>query len=183
MGGWGSNRWNTHSKKSTIEDGLSLSISNFDKLGFLNLNGGRLTWTNTRTGEKIGEVGYSVQPPSNDQLRIFLEYSKIKQGTTENISEPIDIITSVPYFGGLRYWFKCPLVLNGSPCNRRVGKIYLPHGAKYFGCRHCFNLAYRSAQTHEKRFDFLTRLMKGKSRRLEVEEEIERMAKILNPIR
>jgi hypothetical protein len=24
-------------------------------------------------------------------------------------------------------------------CNRRVGKHYLPPGARYFGCRHCYD--------------------------------------------
>ena len=33
--------------------------------------------------------------------------------------------------------------------------LYLPPGARYFGCRHCYNLTYRSAQEHDKRVDFL----------------------------
>jgi hypothetical protein len=35
--------------------------------------------------------------------------------------------------------------------------LYLPYGAKYFGCRHCYNLTYESVQTHDKRIDYLIR--------------------------
>jgi hypothetical protein len=35
-------------------------------------------------------------------------------------------------------------------CGRRVGKLYLPPGGKYFGCRHCYNLTYTSSnESHE----------------------------------
>jgi len=38
------------------------------------------------------------------------------------------------------------LTVNGVACNRRVGKLYLPPGGRYFGCRACYDLAYRSSQ-------------------------------------
>ena len=43
-------------------------------------------------------------------------------------------------FGGERWWFTCPLKVNDVNCNRRVGKLYLPPGANYFGCRSCHEL-------------------------------------------
>jgi hypothetical protein len=43
------------------------------------------------------------------------------------------------------------------PCGRRVSALYLPPGAKWFGCRHCYELTYESAQTHDKRVDALRR--------------------------
>ncbi len=49
-------------------------------------------------------------------------------------------------FGGQRWWFTCPITINGVACNHRVGKLYLPPYAKYFGCRHCHRLSYRSCQ-------------------------------------
>jgi hypothetical protein len=56
-----------------------------------------------------------------------------------------------PNLGGLRFWFRCPIRRNGKECGRRVRKLYLPPGAKIFGCRCCYNLTYRSAQTHDPR--------------------------------
>ena len=47
--------------------------------------------------------------------------------------------------------------MNGHACNRRVAKLYLPPGGRYFGCRHCYRLTYRSVQEHDKRVDALRR--------------------------
>jgi len=44
----------------------------------------------------------------------------------------------------VRYWFICPLSVNGVYCGRRVGTLYLASGGPYFGCRHCYNLTYES---------------------------------------
>jgi hypothetical protein len=41
--------------------------------------------------------------------------------------------------------------------NRERLKLYLPPAARYFGCRHCHDLTYRSAQEHNKRVDALRR--------------------------
>jgi hypothetical protein len=60
-------------------------------------------------------------------------------------------------FGGERWWGRCPLVLDGRSCGRRVRKLYLAPGARYFGCRLCYRLSYRSAQDHDKRVDALRR--------------------------
>jgi len=44
-------------------------------------------------------------------------------------------LTTTPLpWGGLRWWFTCPLVVEGRSCGRRVGKLYLPPGRGYFGC-------------------------------------------------
>jgi hypothetical protein len=69
----------------------------------------------------------------------------------------IRITTTKPPFGGRRYWFQCPLSNSGRVCGRRVGRLYLPPGSAFFGCRICHNLTYRSAQTHDKRRDALLR--------------------------
>lgn len=42
---------------------------------------------------------------------------------------------------------------------RRVGKVYLPPGGKYFGCRHCYQLSYRSSQESDKRVSALRKNM------------------------
>jgi hypothetical protein len=53
--------------------------------------------------------------------------------------------------GGVRWRGRCPLVVNGVGCGRRVAKLNRPPGARYFGCRHCRQLTYRGAQEHDKR--------------------------------
>src|SRR5262249_18413085 len=48
-----------------------------------------------------------------------------------------------------------PLCRNGVGCGRRVRKLYL--SGKYFGCRHCHNLTYRSQQESDSRVYALAR--------------------------
>ncbi len=60
-----------------------------------------------------------------------------------------------PYFGGLHWWFICPLLRLARPCNYRASKLYLPPGGRYYGCRHCYDLTYQSCQQSDKRVSFL----------------------------
>jgi hypothetical protein len=84
-----------------------------------------------------------------------LHYTFTETGKDEDYR--VGLEATRPRFGGLRWWFLCPLVVRGVPCGRRVGKLYLPPGGRYFGCRHCHDLTYRSAQEHDKRVDLFRR--------------------------
>lgn len=64
----------------------------------------------------------------------------------EDVQVPVRLQTTPTQFGGSRWWFTCPLVVRGVACNRRVGKLHLPPGAKLFGCRQCHDLTYQSCQ-------------------------------------
>lgn len=48
-------------------------------------------------------------------------------------------------FGGFRPWFRCPGIVDGEECNRRVEKIYRPPKNTHFLCRHCHDVTYRSS--------------------------------------
>jgi len=56
----------------------------------------------------------------------------------------VELVTTRPHFGGLRWWFICPLTSNGIPCRRRVQCLYLPPDQTFFGCRFCHRLGYQS---------------------------------------
>ncbi|MDO8555189.1 MAG: hypothetical protein Q7R75_01320 [bacterium] len=49
----------------------------------------------------------------------------------------VALITSKTGFGGIRYWFKCPL------CPNRVSVIFQHPLTEEIGCRRCLNLEYR----------------------------------------
>ncbi|MCX6722461.1 MAG: hypothetical protein NT094_00125 [Candidatus Staskawiczbacteria bacterium] len=49
----------------------------------------------------------------------------------------IKLLTSKTGFGGLRYWFKCPM------CHRRVGTVFVHAINQNLGCRACLNLEYK----------------------------------------
>jgi hypothetical protein len=74
-----------------------------------------------------------------------------------NVDYRVWLAATRPRFGGRRWWFLCPLSRDGRQCGRRVGKLSLPPGGRYFGCRHCYDLTYTSAQEHDKRVDALRR--------------------------
>ncbi len=76
----------------------------------------------------------------------------------ERLTYRVELASTAPYFGGLRWWFLCPLIIDGRPCGRRVGKLYLC--GRHFGCRHCHKLTYTSCQ-ESRRFESLYRFVAG----------------------
>jgi hypothetical protein len=62
----------------------------------------------------------------------------------EVVGYQVQLLAERTRFGGLRWYFLCPLIVDGEPCQRRAGKLYLPPGGHYFGCRRCYGLTYTS---------------------------------------
>ena len=63
---------------------------------------------------------------------------------------PVDyrvrLVTTKPTYGGRRWWFLCPLARQDGGPPRRVAKLYLPPGGRYFGSREAYELTYTSCQ-------------------------------------
>ena len=58
--------------------------------------------------------------------------------------------STVPEFGGRRYWFLCPGVDITNPCLRRVRQLYLPAGEKaQWACMRCHNISTRKQKPVE----------------------------------
>ncbi len=153
MGGFGSGRWGWHSKKTTVEECRQLDVSRLYHEGVLAWGRrwvGAWQWTEARTGEKVSNIGLEADTTdrSHPFLRVFYTFTA-GRNKGQSADYKIRLQTTALYFGGCRWWLTCPLVASGQPCGRRVGKLYLPAGALYFGCRHCYDLTYRSAQEHD----------------------------------
>jgi hypothetical protein len=75
-----------------------------------------------------------------------LRYQSLEEDhdTPEQIAYDIALATTSQQYGGVRWWLRCPLAVNGEPCRRCVRQLYLPPGKRYFGCRYCYNLTYES---------------------------------------
>lgn len=149
MGGYGSGRWRDYVKKNTVEDCRSLDASRWTREKLLEdgaFRSGWWHWTDALTGEERASIGYEVNATRTElPPYVRLHYSLPRTG--ERLDYKVPLETTRPRLGGLRWWFVCPLVVNGRTCGRRVGKLYLPPGGRYFGCRHCYDLTYESAQT------------------------------------
>jgi hypothetical protein len=139
MGGYGSGGWYRLNKKSTVEESLVLGIKSIRRWLRAGM-AGSLTWTWSGGGKS--NIGYFVTD-SSDGLTVTLHY---RWRDTENVVIPVRLEATPTQFAGWRWWFTCPLIVRGIPCRRRAGKLYLPPGTKYFGCRKCYDLTYRSCQ-------------------------------------
>lgn len=150
MGGYGSSRWSYASKRTTVEDCLFLSTARLTRLRLLMADfhySGSLNWSNTRTGEKTSTIGYDAETgPDGGSVR--LHYTRTKAG--DDVDYRVTLTTTPLPWGGLRWWFICPLIRNGHACRRRCGKLYLPPGGRWFGCRRCYDLTYTTCQESHK---------------------------------
>jgi hypothetical protein len=143
-------------KKTTVEECLSLDAGRLVRMGVLantGCGGASLTWSN-RFGEQTLSVPYWADYRAG---RPILHLFVAPPGSTEAVDEKVPLENTRPHFGGQRWWFLCPLVKNGEPCERRVRKLYRSPSTWYFGCRTCMDLTYRSVQEHDKRVDRLVR--------------------------
>ena len=138
MGGPNSGRWFQDRTKRQTEVSRSLGISEFrDRL----YPGSKGTVTWTRAGRVTAEISYFVTGDAGLPILTLLYRCQ-----ETDVRIPIRLQATYPAFGGVRWWFTCPLVTNGVTCHRRAGNLYLPTGARYFGCRHCHDLRSRSSQ-------------------------------------
>ena len=147
------------SDRKTVEECKSLDISWLRRRGFLSgYWNGSITWKN-RLGEETESIGIeaNIDRRLTGQNYIKLTYTQTDGSTDRktDLDYKIKLDATPCYFGGYRYWFVCPLEVNGRYCGRRVQKLYLPPRSKYFGCRHCYNLTYTSCQEHDSRVSAL----------------------------
>ena len=129
--------------KSVCEDYNSISISFLKKYDyFCGRKSGSITWS--RGGNPCGGISITVTteeyfaPIPNMQLS-YIHTDWLGEKT--ELDYQVQITTTPCHFGNKRYWFICPLIKNGQRCGRRIGTLY---GGKYFGCRQCHELSYRS---------------------------------------
>jgi hypothetical protein len=161
MGGLGSGNhyhWWRGSKKDTVEECRRIDANRWMREGILKAgvwHSGKWCWLRDASSqEETASMGYEVctLDPARSWLRLFYTFTQ----TQLSMDYHVELTTTQPRFGGLRWWFICPLVVNGVACVRRVGKLYL-HG-RYYGCRHCHRLSYTSCQESRK-YAGLYRLM------------------------
>jgi hypothetical protein len=137
MGGVGSgNRYQT--RAVTVEESLTVAIRDIYSRRCSSLTG-KLRWTwGCGSESSIGYFFTWGEVPS-----VTLHY---RLGDGDDIRLPIRLQTTATQFGGQRFWLTCPIINDGVACNCRVAKLHLPGGQKYFGCRECHGLSYRSSQ-------------------------------------
>jgi hypothetical protein len=130
--------------KTTVEQAKQLNIFKLKEFGLLNgYAATTLTWTWHLSGSK-NSIGIIVDVRDNPYVKV--NYTVTDRHTDEktDYDYKISLTTTPCNFGGVRYWFICPISKNGVYCGRRTGTLYLASSGNYFGCRHCYDLSYES---------------------------------------
>lgn len=142
-------RWTS---RLTVEEcALFLCVASFHRAGtFVCLAGtiSAVTWKESG-GATLGGLECRVERNEGTGLALYIRRQCPRLNTVVE-DQLIPVTTVRPYLGGKRFWFVCG-------CGQRVGRLYLPMGQQVFRCRHCYNLTYQSAQTHDQRRDALSR--------------------------
>jgi len=149
MGGYGSGR--PREKTTTVEECRTLSVRDFRGIGAfwggLNISD-ELIWTNRRTGKRVFSIDYEVDTQDRAGAWIRLHHRSGCRGNT--VDYHVRLTTTPMPWGGVRWYFTCPIMTGSRTCQRRCWKLYLPPGERYFGCRTCYNLTYTSSQEAHK---------------------------------
>jgi len=146
LGGSGSGRrFRWQDPKRTVEQCRSLDAGRWAREGIIaaGMRGeGACVWLDPSTGEQRCSISYRTDLSSDGSGWVELSYRVGEPA--QAIAYRVQLQTTRPNFGGVRWWFTCPLSVRGQACGRRVKKLYLV--GRYFGCRHCHGLTYRSSQ-------------------------------------
>lgn len=136
--------------KNIAEQSNAFSIFWLKKQGHLqkdfSYSSGTIRWT--MNGEERSSIGFSISRDNwntpQEETYIRLNYTHTSNSTEqkESMNYRIELESTPCKYGGKRYWFICPLTKNGKYCGRRVGVLYSI--GKWFGCRHCGDIAYQT---------------------------------------
>ena len=134
MGGMGSGRTR---RRVTDESTGSFVLGVKGLLGRLPrsaVGGGTVTFRSSRWGELAVEVRLDTTDPAAPYLELTHE---TRDEPAERITYRVGLATTRPRYGGERWWFVCP------SSGRRVFKLYLPNGGRWFLSRAAYRLAYQ----------------------------------------
>lgn len=102
---------------------------------------GGIKWTYGMSGNE-SSIGFTtdIGGDEGDYIRLDYTHTSRETGEKEEMDYRVQLASTPCNYGGRRYWFICPLTKNGQYCGRRVGVLFSI--GKWFGCRHCGEIAY-----------------------------------------
>ena len=163
MGGSGSGRWRDHEKRRTVEQSWALDVAGLPLRTPLSYPlSGTLEAIRITGGRRVLRVRYALVEEDGRPM-LTLTYIPDRRSSARAVEERLGLHTTKANFGGVRWWFACPLGVEGERCNRRVAKLYLPPQGREFGCRKCHDLTYESSQESHT-YDRLAALCAGGER-------------------
>ena len=144
--------WN---RKTRVDEARSIDILDLQRKEVFSKDSA-WSWTSSwsRNGEVVASISYRVENGMDGPtgLRFIYSITDNETGAKKDYNYIIPVVSTRCNYGGKRWWFICPLVVNGRSCQRRCRIVYLPPEAEYFGCRECHRLTYESRQRHREKF-------------------------------
>lgn len=143
-------------KKQITDNLIKLSVKDLKAKGLLQdgiSKEGYAYWGGSDKKTAKSGIGFKINTLGNHK---YLEVKYTCNG--ETVAYPITLEITKPNYGGVRWWFKCP------GCGERVANLYIKK--RFFWCRKCNNLSYRSQQYS---FYDRMRLMSDKYERIATE--------------
>ena len=101
---------------------------------------GAVSWSYPGSGP-LASIRYAATLSPHGAGYIRLRYA----ARGEAMDYLVRLVTTRPNYGGLRWWFLCPVSAQRG-IEKRAAKLYLPPGAKFFGCREAHDLTYQSCR-------------------------------------
>lgn len=153
MGGYGSGQRSR--KKRTADGCLAIDAADLRRRGWLSAGtrSGELTWPAVFPWQQASTVTCDLTVvEAGGEMR--LRYAPARDPGAA-LDYRVPLVTTPCRLGGRRWWLICPLARGDAACGRRVRKLYL--AGRYFGCRHCHDLTYRSRQRSDARAYALAR--------------------------
>lgn len=147
-----------------------MTITNLKKWGYLSPGSryGGVRWTEE---DHETSVGFYSNIDTDLRGTLKMSYWVTPYGEErQSLEYVINITTTRCNYGGVRQWFICPLKCNGMPCARRIGRLYL--SGKYFGCRSCHELAYKSQYRARSGFGCLCEALFGHD---QIQERVDKL--------
>ena len=143
------------SRKVRVDEARSIDILDIQRNGLFD-EGGTGIWTRkwTRNEEVVASISYCLESGEEGPIGVRFMYTISSRNSEEkkDCDYIIPVVSTPCNFGGKRWWFACPLVINNQFCRRRCRIIYMPPASEYFGCRECYQLTYESRQRHREKF-------------------------------
>lgn len=100
-----------------------------------------IVWTHGFTGNKSSITIYTSLTSEGHYIQLIYTQTD-STGEKRGFDYKVQLTETPCRYGGSRFWFFCPLIVNGTYCGRRAATLY--KAGDYFGCRSCFSLTYNS---------------------------------------
>jgi hypothetical protein len=154
MGGFGSGR-REYATTPTVEECRHLDVDRIKRFTETPGFRGPVYWGDREDPEATITVKADGERDLGDEtraarLRLIYTITDGRIGENDDVEYPVPLEYTACNYGGYRPWFRCRGKIDGQACRRRVRKLYLPlyaRGARYFLCRECYDLSYRSSRT------------------------------------